>query len=107
MRSILISLMSAVLAQLSNALGAPNRNSRSATPDRRLETIRFRSAQNTSLGQISMDLALTPLARVVLSSHPCQARDGHRLASQRLPPVLDLEKPARSIGEAKDFKGCS
>lgn len=93
--------------QLSDAPCTPNRNSRRATPDPRFETIRLRSAQTSSLGPIPLDLALTPLARVALGSHSCQARDGHRMASQRFPPVLDLEKPARSIGEAKDFKGYS
>jgi hypothetical protein len=103
MHSILMSLISTIFDGFRTCL-ALQTEMLALRNHHRLEAIRFKPAQTSSFQPIPLDLALTPLVPVALGSRYHQTRDGHRLASQGLPPVLDLEMPARSLGEAKDLK---
>jgi putative transposase len=56
-------------------------------------------------GPTFLDVAVARLARLALRSSPRETGNSRRLASQRFPILLDLEKPARASRETFDSQG--
>jgi hypothetical protein len=98
---------SAPLAQLDreNPGRSPNRDRRPPSPSQHPQTLRSQPSQTSTLGPTFLDMAVARLARLALRSCPRETRNSRRLASQRFPILLDLEKPARASRETFDSQG--
>jgi hypothetical protein len=98
---------SAPLAQLDreNPGRSPNRDRRPPSPNQRPQTLRSQPSQTSTLGPTFLDMAVARLARLALRSRPRETGNTRRLASQRFPIPLDLEKPTRASRETFDSQG--
>src|SRR5262245_60979256 len=76
--------------------GASARNSGPATPATRSPTISALATPPDSSRSAGMGLAVANLERVGIGGRQREARYRHRLASPRVPTVVDLEKSAPS-----------
>jgi Anaerobic c4-dicarboxylate membrane transporter len=84
---------------------SPNRDRCPPSPSQRPQTLRSKPPETSTLRPTVLDVAVARLVRLVLG--PCRRETGNsrRLASQRFPILLDLEKPARASRETFDSQG--
>src|SRR5215831_2379986 len=73
-----------------------------APSNRRAAALCEKAPETHGNGSSPLGLTIPHLAPLALDVGACQARNGCRLASQRLPPVLDLEGTARTTRTAGD-----
>src|ERR1700693_628813 len=80
---------------------SPGRECGLAAPDRCFATLRQETAKVDHGGPSLLGVVVSILGRLAVCVDHRQTRDGHRLASERLPVVLDLEGPARKNRKAR------
>ncbi len=73
----------------------------SPPPGRRPQEVSAPPASSKLWGPTALGWAIAHLVAMALGVAYCEARNGHRLAPQRIPPLLDLENWARYSWQAR------
>src|SRR4029453_2061643 len=105
MTDVLLTLLCSLSSIVETPGCSPNRDRRPPSPNQRPQTLRSQPSQTSTLRPTFLDMGVKHLARLALRSCPRETGNSRRLASQRFPILLDLEKPARPSRETFGSQG--
>src|SRR4029450_3975800 len=90
---------------VTNTCLAANRDSGTASPAGHSPAEQTKADAASGLGSALVGSPRSPLAGMAQGPHPGQARDGHRLASKRIPALLEMEEPPGTDGTTAGLEG--